>query len=72
MEQSVSILADYIDRDALASELRCSTRTIARYEALADGLPSVLIGGRKYYRVTAVKAWLTTRERRPNPRRSNG
>lgn len=70
MEHSAPILADYLDRDALAVELRCSTRTIARYEGLSDGLPSVVIAGRKYYRREAVRQWLAKRERRPNPRKA--
>jgi hypothetical protein len=63
------ILDGYIDRDDLARDLRCSGRTLARYETEADGLPSVMIGGRKFYRVAAVKAWLEKRETWPNPRR---
>lgn len=65
----VSLLSDYWDRPALAIELRTSERTIARYENQPDGLPSVTIGGRKYYRIAAVRDWLTKRERRPNKRR---
>jgi hypothetical protein len=57
------ILAGYIDREGLAAQLRCSGRTIARYETEPDGLPSVMIGGRKFYRLAAVQAWLEKRER---------
>lgn len=65
-----SILDDYRDRATLAREMRCSERSIARYESEPDGLPSVMIAGRKYYRIEAVRDWLTKRERRPNPRRA--
>jgi hypothetical protein len=63
------ILSDYLDRDALARELNCAGRTIARYEAEPDGLPSVMIAGKRYYRIAAVREFLTKRERKPNPRR---
>jgi len=66
----VGLLDDYRNRAELAQELRCSERSIWRYENLPDGLPSVLIAGRKFYRIQAVRDWLAKRERRPNPRRA--
>ena len=66
----VGILDGYVDRAELARQMRCSERTIWRYENLPDGLPSVMIGGRKFYPVAGVKAWLAKREQRPNPRRA--
>jgi len=65
------ILADYLDRAALARELNCSTRSIARYELEPDGLPSLLIAGKRYYRRGAVLEFLSKRERKPNPRRAS-
>jgi hypothetical protein len=65
----VGLLDEYRNRAELAHELRCSERTIWRYENLPDGLPSVLIAGRKFYRIEAVRDWLGKRERRPHPRR---
>ncbi len=44
-------------------------RTVARYENEPDGLPSLIIGGRRKYRIESVRAWLERRERRPNPTR---
>jgi hypothetical protein len=64
------ILSDYIDRPTLAREMKCAERTIARYEAEPDGLASVLIAGKRYYRIAAVREFLTKRERKPNPRRA--
>ena len=64
------ILQGYVDRPQLALELRVSPRTIARYEALPDGLPSTVLGGRKLYRVEAVKEWVAAKEKRPNQRRA--
>ena len=68
--QTLDILGDYVDRATLAHNLGISARTLWRYENQPDGLPSLMIGGRKHYRVEAVKAWLAKRERRPNPRRA--
>ena len=64
------ILANYLDRASLAAELKCAERTIARYESEPDGLPSVMIAGRRYYRREAVLEFIAKRERRPNPRRA--
>ncbi|MEP7241427.1 MAG: hypothetical protein ABI697_11120 [Devosia sp.] len=63
------VLKGYIDRPTLARQFRTSVRTIIRYEGQADGLPSVMIGGKKFYRLVAVTDWLMKRERRPNQRR---
>jgi hypothetical protein len=65
----IGLLDEYRTRAELADELRCSWRTIWRYENQPDGLPSVLIAGRKFYRIESVRDWLNKRERRPNPRR---
>lgn len=67
---TTEILSDYIDRDTLARNLRISTRTLWRYENQRDGLPSLMIGGRKFYRLQTVKDWFAKRESRPNPRRA--
>ena len=66
-EESHGILAGYVDRKTAAAELHCSEKTLARYETLPDGLPSVSIGGKKFYRIEAIRAFLERRERRPNP-----
>ena len=66
----MAILDDYLTIETLAAEMHISVRTIARYEREANGLPNVMIGGRKYYRITSVQAWLAKRERHPNPRRA--
>lgn len=68
MSQTESaILADYLDRDQLADELNCSTRTVSRYMAEPDGLPHVRVGGRTLFRLEAVRHWLERREHHPNP-----
>jgi hypothetical protein len=65
----MTLLDEYLPRSALAEQLHVSERTLARYENAADGLPVTVIGGRKLYRLDAVREWLAARERRPNPRR---
>lgn len=64
------LLNGYIDRATLAEQLGCTARTIIRYENQPDGLPNLMLGGRKLYRIEAVRAWLSNRERKPNPRRA--
>lgn len=68
--ESTDLLAGYVDRPTLARQLRCTERTLHRYENQPDGLPSLTIGGRKFYRVQAVMDWLAKRERKPNQRRA--
>ncbi len=41
------LLEGYLDRAALAAALGVSARTLCRYEAEPNGLPSLLIGGRR-------------------------
>jgi len=66
----VTFLDGYLPRIELAAALGgISTRTIARYERERDGLPYTLIGGKKFYRIDAVREWLAAREHRPNPSR---
>jgi hypothetical protein len=67
--QKIGILDGYVDRQTLAAELCCNERTIARYENIPNGIPSVLIAGRKLYPVEGIRAWVKNRESRPNPTR---
>jgi len=66
------LLDDHLDRPGLAADWHCSTRTIARYEQLPDGLPYVIIGGRKWYPIQAARDFMARRLRRPNPVRKAG
>ena len=65
----MNILVDYVDRPTLAAALNVSLRTIARYECQANGLPSVMLGGRKLYRLESVHKWIEARETHPHRRR---
>lgn len=67
--QTLDLLNDYIPRGQLAGVLNLSERTLMRYEQQPDGLPSLMIGGRKFYRTQSVRDWLAKRETRQNPRR---
>ena len=70
MNATENLLNDYLDRASLAKALNCSPRTVARYENLPDGIPALMVGSRKLYRLAAIREWLERRERRPNPRRA--
>lgn len=63
------LLEGYLDRATLAAQLNVSERTLIRYEGERDGLPSLMLGGRRLYRLEAVRQWLQRRERTPNPSR---
>jgi predicted DNA-binding transcriptional regulator AlpA len=57
------LLDEYFDGvPALAKELKRAERTIWRWRALRTGPPATLIGGRLYFRKSAVKQWLLDSE----------
>ena len=64
-----ALQADLTTDHELASELGVSARTLKRYENQPNGLPYIIIAGRKFRRRSVVAAWLISREQRPNPRR---
>jgi hypothetical protein len=58
-----SLLDDaLIERDPLADILDVSPRTLTRWTAQADGIPSIRLGTKRLYRVGSVKRWLAGRE----------
>jgi hypothetical protein len=61
--EPIDILSGYIHLTDLARELRCGVRTVVRYEHQPDGLPSVTIAGRRYYKISEVRAWVDRRTR---------
>ncbi len=63
----VGILDEFLTRAELASELGCHERTLSRYENLPNGLPSIVIVGRKHYSIGDVKRFIASRVSRPNP-----
>ena len=62
-------LAGHHSVDDLAKALKKTPRTIERWMAQADGLPSVKIGAKRYIPDDAWKEWLRSRLVKPNPRR---
>lgn len=69
MNVSRDLLAGYLTRDQLASQLGVTVRTLGRWMAQPNGLPYTTLGARTLFRIDAVKEWIASRERRPNPRR---
>lgn len=67
----MSLLDDYFEGDDLCTQLRCSKKTLARYEQQPDGLPFIKIAGRKIYEKGTTRDWLMRRMTRPNPRRGS-
>ena len=61
---------ELIPDEGLADDWDCTTRTLRRYEHEPDGLPYVIVGGRKYRLVKGSAEWLARRICRPNPRRT--
>jgi hypothetical protein len=70
METAEDILRGYATRAELAEAFVCSERTIARYENEPDGLPNLMLGGRKLYPLDEAKQWVERRLRSANPRRA--
>jgi hypothetical protein len=67
---SIPIPGDELIPDAeLASRWNVTTRTLKRYEDLPNGLPSWMIGGKKYRAVRVSSEWLAGRVKKPNQRR---
>lgn len=61
---------ELIPDEVLAEQWHCTTRTLRRYENEPNGLPAVMLAGRKWRPVKACQEWLAKRIRRPNPRRA--
>ena len=61
--KAAGLLEDYLTPEELAGELDKSPRTIARWAGLRIGPPRTVIGRKPYYRRTAVREWLLTKER---------
>jgi hypothetical protein len=63
-------LSNYPTRPELAKMWDVSPHTILRYEHQPNGLPHLLIGGRKRYPLKEAIAWWEARIKRPNPTRA--
>lgn len=58
---------ELVTNDELAAEWDCTTRTVNRYDE--QGLPYVMVAGRKYRPLRLSREWLARRIREPNPKR---
>ena len=61
-EQPLTLLADWISREKLASELGLATDTLARWEARQLGPPCTRIGRKVLYRRSSVQDWISAQE----------
>jgi hypothetical protein len=64
MSNSEPILAEYLTREELASELRRTPRTLDRWEVLGMGPPRTLVGRQVLYRRSSLLKWLAAQEQR--------
>ena len=64
MSNSEPILAEYLTREELASELRRNPRTLDRWEVLGMGPPRTLVGRQVLYRRSSLLKWLAAQEQR--------
>ena len=60
MKTVTDLLGDYVDRSTLAEAWGICPRTVAAYEK--QGLPSIVIGGKKRYPINGISAFLKSRE----------
>ena len=60
---------ELIPDEQLAAEWDTTRRTLGRYDRLPDGLPFVMLSGKKFRPAKACREWLARRIRKPNSRR---
>jgi hypothetical protein len=66
MSNAQPILAEFLTREELASELRRNPRTLDRWEVLGMGPPRTLVGRQVLYRRSSLLKWLAAQEQRSN------
>ena len=69
MEKVAGILEGFVDEATWAAEAEISPRTVARYRAMANGLPFIEFGGKIYIPRDDSREWIRSRIKRPNQRR---
>lgn len=62
MSATEPILAQFLTREELATELQRNPRTLDRWEMLRTGPPRTLIGRTVLYRRSSVQKWLAEQE----------
>jgi hypothetical protein len=68
-EPAEHVMAGYISKAQLLEQLCVSEKALVRYERAVNGLPCVFVGGRKYFKIAEVHAWLDRRAVMPATRR---
>jgi hypothetical protein len=63
MSNTEPILAEFLTKEELASELRRNPRTLDRWDVLGMGPPRTFVGRKVLYRRASVQKWLTAQER---------
>lgn len=61
-ETAATVLAEYMEEDELASELKISPRTLKRWRALREAPPVTRVGKKVLFHRPAVKKWLAARQ----------
>lgn len=61
-ENEASVLADWITRDDLATQLGVSPQTVKRWAMRREGPPWMKVGRKVLYNRDSVKEWLRSRE----------
>jgi predicted DNA-binding transcriptional regulator AlpA len=62
MSTTESLLADFLEQDEAAAELKVCRRTLDRWRTLGEGPPITRLGRRVLYRQSSLRAWLCKRE----------
>ncbi len=58
---AMGILDEYATREDLAKELGIGIRTLARYDAMREGPPRLMLAGRVLYHRPGAREWLKAR-----------
>jgi hypothetical protein len=65
---STDVLADYVEVDPFAAEVKRHPRTVRRWMQEPDGLPHLRLGNRILIHVPTARQWLLSKIKHPNPR----
>jgi hypothetical protein len=65
---TTDVLADYVEVDPFAVQVKRHPRTVRRWMQEPDGLPYLRLGNRVLIHVPTAREWLFNKIKRPNPR----
>jgi hypothetical protein len=66
-----NLLADFLDLEPFAAEVKRHPRSVRRWMNEPNGLPYTRVGNRILVHVPTAREWIFGRMRRPNQRRSH-